>query len=188
MCGIYAAINAMHRRGEIKCLDEAAIPFRLAMMFMQSREDWNLAEATCFGIGEKEYLELLMIMSWRDWEHVTDADYTNADYDLHEELKKLFSEENNEQKVASVIVSLVYEGAEPYVTEQERDVKHYTVITGVTDKSITICNSQEHEIEVRNDGLYYDGDRVQIGSLYVMYYRPDEDLHPTPNKSNLTTK
>ena len=50
LCGVYAAINAMQFRREIETRDQAAIPFRLGVMFMQSTIDWDLAKAICLGV------------------------------------------------------------------------------------------------------------------------------------------
>ena len=164
MCGIYAAINAMVLRKEIDNLNEASIPFRLAIMFMQSRKDWNLAEATCFGVGEEHYFELLNIMSWREWRHYSD----NSHQDMHKKLIQLMRGKFD-YKIESIIVSLVDAEAKPYKVGFERDVNHYTVVTGANIKEINICDSQTLEIKVeKNNKLMYGGKRVKIGSIYIM--------------------
>lgn len=163
MCGTYAAINAMHIRGEISSLDQAAIPFRLAMMFMQSSRDWDLAQAICLGIGEKDYSELLEALSWRAWDFYPDGDY-NASYDLLEKLEQLLQE-----GTGPVIVSLVDPGAEVFDPEEERDVIHYTVVKEVMPESLVIFDSQGHQaIERAGRDLKYSGRDVRLGYLYVM--------------------
>lgn len=163
MCGTYAAINAMYIREEIGSLDQAAIPFRLALMFMQSTRDWDLAQAICFGIGEKDYLELLEALSWRDCSFFPDADY-NASDDLFGKLEQLLQD-----GAGPVIVSLVDPGAEAFDPEEERDVIHYTVVNEVMPECLVIFDSQGDEpIEKTGRDLKYQGTDVRLGCLYVM--------------------
>lgn len=163
MCGIYAAINAMYIRKEIGSLDQAAIPFRLAIMFMQSSTKWDLAQAVCLGVGEEDYLELLKALSWRDWTSYTDADGDNP-AGLLGKLEQVLQE-----GAGPVIVSLVDLGAEAFNLEVERYVEHYTVIKEVTPDKLVIFDSQGHqEIHRSGSGLSYGGSDVRLGYLYVM--------------------
>lgn len=163
MCGTYAAINAMYIRKEIGSLDQAAIPFRLAIMFMQSSTEWDLAQAVCLGVGEKDYLELLEALSWRNWTFYTDADCDDSD-GLLGKLDQVLQE-----RAGPVIVSLVDPVAEAFDPEEERDVIHYTVVKEVRPESLVIFDSQGHQaIERAGRDLRYCGRDVRLGCLYVM--------------------
>ena len=160
LCGVYAAINAMHLRNEITLVDQAAIPFRLGLMFMQSQNNWDLAQAVCYGVGEQDFGQLLKQMSWRDWDHFT----TSNALEMEEKVKCLLG-----RNTASIIVSLISTCAKEFDPDHERDVVHYTVVTGLGENGFAIFDSQGvEEIEKQKGKLYYDCDRVKIGYVYWM--------------------
>lgn len=160
LCGVYAAINAMHLRGEISELDQAAIPFRLALMFMQSKQDWDLAQAVCFGVDEGDYRELLKNLSWRDWDHTWDP--------TEHKIEKALDELAN-KSCASIIVSIVASDAKAHENKPQRDVLHYTVVTGATPEGLSFYDSHDANLITQENGqLCYEEEKAKIGSLFVM--------------------
>lgn len=153
MCSIYAAINVMYIRGKIATLDEAAIPFRRAIDFMKSKEDWDLAKAISEGIDEEDCSELFENLSGTDW----DIYANNKCSDRFIKLKQLLDEGS-----APVIASLVCDA------KGARDVIHYTVITDVGASHLTNFDSQEKKIEKSGNNLRYDGRDVRLGCFWVM--------------------
>jgi hypothetical protein len=119
LCGVYAAINAMHLRGEVNELDQAAVPFRLALMCMQSNQQWDLAQAVCFGIDEDDYHELLAQISWREWDYIKDP----TEKQLSNALAEL-----NSKTCDSFIISILAKDTEVRGKNTRRNVLHYTVV------------------------------------------------------------
>lgn len=153
MCSIYAAINLMHVHGMIKTFDDAVVPFRRAIDFMQSESQWNLAKAITEGIDEEDCGELFKNLSGRNWDVFPNGDCP----DRFLKIKQLLDD-----GAKGVIVSLVLN------KKGARDVLHYTVVTGASPKRLTIYDSQGKTIEKIDEGLWYDGCSVRLGFFFVM--------------------
>ena len=129
LCSTSAAINAMHHRGEITALDQAAVPFRLAINYMQAHKDWDLAGNICFGHDEQDYPELLRVLSWRDWhEPVQDPSL--------DDLQAVFRQNPD----TCALISLVALESRGLPCDQ-REALHYTVMTGVDESGIRLADS-----------------------------------------------
>lgn len=160
LCSTYAAINAMACRGEITQINQAAIPFRLAMQFMQANKDWDLAGNICMGHDEEDYPDLLAQLSWRDWQvPLYDPDLATVAGAL--------------QTAPCVIVSLV-RPEDLGRPSGAREVLHYTVLTALTAERIALADSMgaQEILRAGADLLYgFKGRRpvpVGIGCLYAM--------------------
>ena len=148
LCGIYAAINAKHLAGELQHTDQAAIPFRLALHYMQS-QGWDVAGTVCRGIEPDDYFDLLRQLHWWDVEVI---DLSDAPFAAIEEWRR-----NN----AQVIVSLLYHGT--------TEVMHYTVVKGVDGDGLDLYDSQGVDSLLSGGGDYrYDNQKVDIGTCYAL--------------------
>lgn len=162
LCSTYAAINAMHHRREITELDQAAVPFRLAINYMQAHKDWDLAGNICFGHDEQDYPELLRVLSWRDWqEQVKDPT-----------LKDLESVFRQNPKTCALISLVAPESVGRRF--DQREALHYTVMTGVDETGIRLADSLGvTELPRKGKGWRYAPKGhapqvVAVGCLYAM--------------------
>lgn len=164
LCGVYAAINAMYVRGEVDDLDEASIPFRLALNTMQANKDWDLAASICHGIDEGPYNELLVKLSWREWRDPIEDPEADA-------LEALFHERANEPGFC-VIVSIIEPG-DLGKDSHEREVIHYTVVTGITGEAIHLADSMAaSEMKRKGEVLEFTfagepAKPVRLGKIFV---------------------
>lgn len=158
MCSVYAAINLLYYYGALNELDDAAVPFRRAVDFMNTECDWDLAGAICEGVDEEDCIKLFEELSGYHWDVDKDvAQRYKARFDRLERLKNIL-----EGGVKAVIVSLIR------YTNRTREVVHYTVVTGLNSESLAIRDSQGKIITRKGNNLQYDGEEVSLGCFYIM--------------------
>lgn len=152
LCSIYAVINMMERHGEFRTLDQAAIPFRVAILKAQASADWDLAATITKGLNEEDIEELIGVMLYGEVETIQQPTLDN--------LKNMLEKENNVSR-RGIIVSLY----------QDDELIHHSVVKEVTDDKLPLHDSYGcAHLHRKGNTLMYQGKDVQIGWAYRLYH------------------
>lgn len=141
MCSIYAAVNALQLVGDIKELDQSAISFRLAILFMAAAREWDLGRSITEGVDPEHLKELFQRLCWKDIHSETERTKNFS----HSDLVKLLTPVNGLKRAA--VLSLVGSGTH---------VHHYVAADLGGDKVLRLHDSQyPSQIDVHGTKLSY---------------------------------
>lgn len=170
MCSIYAAINALHLVGDIRKLDQAAIQFRLAIMFMQAAKDWDLGRSVTEGVDPEDMEEFLGRLCWREIDCFVEEDEGLSVLQVAGYLAP-----NNGRKRAAVI-SLV---------DADRDadgyVYHYLAADLSDQGTLRLHDSQcPSQLTCNGSTLSYglgeEKDKIDVKIRHVWIFTADDDI------------
>jgi hypothetical protein len=167
LCPVYAAINALHLIGDISEVDQAAIQFRLAIMFMQAAKDWDLARSLTEGIDPADMTDLLSRLAWRDISGLAKHEEQLNARSLAERLAA------TDGLKRSAVISLV--------DTKNRELVHHYVAADAADATIRLHDSQfPSQILVDRAKIHYGAERTQVsvGHAWIFTQRanPEADI------------